>query len=158
MWSYVWLYVLMLTVPSLSSTLTQANTNLITTGRNIGQKQWHHSGRPPYLCAGRPMMLSITGSLSSIVNYPEENNIRGLNGTRSRGRPDMAVLYDYTTCWLSACQVSPYSPTPTLMNGCNMSRITTRHATLSLMASHNARDVPPVDSQRGKRERRRWRL
>lgn len=48
-------------------------------------------------------------SLSGVVNYPEENNIRGLNGTRSRGRPDMAVLYDYTTCWLSACQVSPGS-------------------------------------------------
>ena len=46
-------------------------------------------------------------SLSGIVNYPEEKNIRGLNGTRSSGRPDMAVLYDYTTCWLSACQVSP---------------------------------------------------
>lgn len=27
-----------------------------------------------------------------------------------------------------------------LMNGCNMSRITTRHATLSLMASHNAQE------------------
>lgn len=53
------------------------------------------------------MMLSIIGSLSGVVNYPEENNIRGLNGTRSRGRPDTAVLYDYTTCWLSACQVSP---------------------------------------------------
>lgn len=48
-------------------------------------------------------------SLSGIVNYPEEKDIRGLNGTRSRGRPDMAVLYDYTTCLLSACQVSPGS-------------------------------------------------
>lgn len=48
-------------------------------------------------------------SLSGIVNYPKENNIRGLNGTWSCGRPDMAVLYYYTTCWLSACQVSPDS-------------------------------------------------
>lgn len=31
------------------------------------------------------------------------------------------------------------------MNGSNMWRITTRHATLSLMASHNAQDVPPMD-------------
>lgn len=32
----------------------------------------------------------------------------------------------------------------TLMNGCNMPHITTRHATHSLMASHNARDAPPT--------------
>lgn len=41
----------------------------------------------------------------------------------------------------------------TLMNGCNMLRITTCHATHSLMASHNAEDVPPMpkqDSQRGR--------
>lgn len=31
-----------------------------------------------------------------------------------------------------------------LMNGCNMPRITTRHATHSLMASRNGRDVPPM--------------
>lgn len=36
-----------------------------------------------------------------------------------------------------------------LMNGCNMSRITTRHATLSLMAPHHAEDVPPMDSRSG---------
>lgn len=43
----------------------------------------------------------------------------------------------------------PVKCLPALMNGCNMSRITTRHATHSLMASHNAWDVPPMDSQRG---------
>lgn len=37
------------------------------------------------------------------------------------------------------------------MNGCNMSRITTHHATHSLMASHNARDVP-TDGIRGEGE------
>lgn len=39
----------------------------------------------------------------------------------------------------------------TLMNGCNMPRITTRHATHSLMAFHNAEDVTSLlkrDSQR----------
>lgn len=41
-----------------------------------------------------------------------------------------------------------------LMNGCNMLRITTRHATLSLMASHNAQDAPPIDSQRRSRRQR----
>lgn len=61
----------------------------------------------PSLCVIPFMMLSITGSLSGVINYSEENKIRGLNGTRSLGRPDMAVLYDYTTCWPSACQVSP---------------------------------------------------
>lgn len=49
----------------------------------------------------------------------------------------------------------PVKCLPALMNGCNMSRITTRNATLSLMASHNTQNVPPMDS-RG--ERRRWQL
>lgn len=39
------------------------------------------------------------------------------------------------------------------MNGCNMSRITTHHATHSLMASHNARDVPTDGlAERGREE------
>lgn len=44
----------------------------------------------------------------------------------------------------------PVKCLPALMNGCNMPRITTLHATHSLMASHHARDVPPMprrDSQ-----------
>lgn len=48
----------------------------------------------------------------------------------------------------------PVKCLPALMNGSNMSRITTRHATLSLMASHNAQDVSPMDSE-GRRERER---
>lgn len=46
----------------------------------------------------------------------------------------------------------PVKCLPPLMNGCNMPCITTRHATHSLMAPHNARDVPPMprqESQRG---------
>ena len=39
------------------------------------------------------------------------------------------------------------------MNGCNMSRITTHHATHSLMASHNARDVPTDGSTERGREK-----
>lgn len=35
----------------------------------------------------------------------------------------------------------------TLMNGCNMLCITTCHAKRSLMASHNAEDVPPMQKQ-----------
>lgn len=55
---------------------------------------------------GDSVMSSITGILSGVINYLQENNIRGLNGTQSGGRPDVVVLYDYTTCWPSACQVS----------------------------------------------------
>lgn len=62
-----------------------------------------------FVCLSVHYVIHHWVSLSGIVNYPEENNIRGLNGTRSCGRPDTAVLYDYTTCWLSACQVSPDS-------------------------------------------------
>lgn len=40
----------------------------------------------------------------------------------------------------------PVKCLPALMNGSNMSRITTRHAMLSLMASHNAH-VPPMESE-----------
>lgn len=40
----------------------------------------------------------------------------------------------------------------TLMNGCNMPRITTHHATHSLMASHNGRDVPPMPQKGLQRE------
>lgn len=41
----------------------------------------------------------------------------------------------------------PVKCLPALMNGSNMSRITTRHAMLSLMASHNAQDVPAMESE-----------
>lgn len=105
-----------------------------------------------FVCLSVHYVIHHWVSLSGIVNYPEENNIRGLNGTRSCGRPDMAVLYDYTTCWLS-----PVKCLLTLMNGCNMPRITTRHATHSLMASHNGQDVPAMPQKGSRREReRRW--
>lgn len=45
----------------------------------------------------------------------------------------------------------PVKCLPALMNGCNMPRITTHHATHSLMASHNARDVPPMPQQYSQR-------
>lgn len=51
----------------------------------------------------------------------------------------------------------PVKCLPALMNGCNMPRITTRHATHSLMASHNGRDVPPMPWQDSLRERERGR-
>lgn len=41
----------------------------------------------------------------------------------------------------------PVKCLPALMNGSNMSRITTRHAMLSLMASHNNAHVPPMESE-----------
>lgn len=101
-----------------------------------------------FVCLSVHYVIHHWVSLSGIVNYQEENNIRGLNGTRSCGRPDMAVLYDYTTCWLS-----PVKCLLTLMNGCNMPRITTRHATHSLMASHNGQDVPAMPQKGSQRER-----
>lgn len=51
----------------------------------------------------------------------------------------------------------PVKCLPALMNGSNMSRITTRHAMLSLMASHNAR-VPPMESEEEKDGGRGWQL
>lgn len=47
----------------------------------------------------------------------------------------------------------PVKRLPSLMNGRNMPRITTRHTTHSLMATHNARDVLPAPGQDSQRKR-----
>lgn len=83
--------------------------------------------RPSSLRTPRSVMLSITGLA---VYYPEENNIRALNGTRSSG----------SLTWLCYMITQPVGCPPVkcllaLMNDCNMPRITIRHATRSLMLS-----------------------
>lgn len=110
--------------------------------------KWHHSGRPPSLCAGRSMMLSITRSLCLASSITQ----RKITLESWMGHGAVAGLT--WLCYMITQPVGcpPVKCLPALMNGCNMSRITTRHATHSLMASHNARDVPPMDSQ-GERER-----